>query len=183
MTWLVLGVALFAAAHYFKRLAPGLREPLGMAGKGLVAVLLVLAIWLMVIGYRAADVVVLWDFGAGARGINNLLMLVAVIIFGVGNSKSRLREKMRHPMLTAALIWVVAHLLVNGDLASVVLFGGLGLWALGEIVLINRAEPDYVPFKGGTKQGDIRLAVIGLVVFAVIAGIHTWIGPSPFTGA
>lgn len=182
MFWIILGVALWMAAHYFKRLAPGLRASMGNAGKGVVAVLLVGAIVLMVIGYRAADDVALWDLGGWALRINNALMLVAVALFAAGNSKSRLREKIRHPMLTGFLVWVVAHLLVNGDLASLVLFGGLGVWALGAFVLINRSEPDYEPWQGGTRQGDIRLVIISIVVFAVIVGVHAWIGPSPFGG-
>ena len=182
MIWLVLGVLLWMAAHYFKRLAPGLRASMGNAGKGVVAVLLVGAIVLMVIGYKAADDVALWDLGGWAVNVNNALMLVAVALFAAGNSKSRLREKIRHPMLTGFLVWVVAHLLVNGDLASLVLFGGLGVRALGAFVLINRAEPDYEPWQGGTRQGDIRLVIISIVVFAVIVGVHAWIGPSPFGG-
>ena len=183
MIWIILGVALWMAAHYFKRLAPDMRASLGNAGKGVVAVLSVAAIVLMVIGYKAAGDVPLWDLGGWAVNVNNALMLVAVALVGAGNSKSRLREKLRHPMLTGFLIWVVAHLLVNGDLASLVLFGGLGVWALGSIALINRAEPDYEPWQGGSQAGDIRLVIISIVVFAVIVGIHVLIGPSPFPGA
>ena len=183
MIWIVLGVLLWTSAHYFKRLAPDMRASLGNPGKGIVAVLLVGAIVLMVIGYKAADDVLLWDLGGWAFNVNNALMLMAVAFFGTGNSKSRLRENIRHPMLTGFLVWVVAHLLVNGDLASLALFGGLGLWALGAIALINRAEPDYEPWQGGTRQGDIRLVMISVVVFAVIVGVHYLIGPSPFPGA
>jgi len=180
MFWLVLGVLMWSLSHYFKRLAPKLRAALGNRGKALVALCNVTAIVLMVIGYKSVDTIVLWDFGSAAKGINNILMVVAVILFGVGGSKSHLREKMRHPMLTGALVWVAAHLLVNGDVGSVVLFGGLGLWALGAIVLINRAEPKYVRWTQGTGAGDIRLLAISAVLFAVIAGIHMWVGPSPF---
>ena len=180
MIKLILGVLIWSFAHYFKRLVPGVRASMGNAGKGVVAVLSIFAIWLMVQGYKSADDVPLWDLGAMGRGINNILMVLAVALVGAGKSKSRLRSKVRHPMLMGPLVWVVAHLLANGDLASVVLFGGLGIWALGQMALINRAEPDYVPWQEGTVQGDIRLAVITVVVFAVIAGIHMWIGPSPF---
>ncbi len=177
---LVLGVLLWTFAHWFKRLAPGARAAMGNAGKGVVAVLSIFAIWLMVQGYREAEVVPLWDLGAMGRGLNNILMVAAVVLLGAGHSKSRLRGKIRHPMLWSAVLWSIAHLLANGDLASLVLFGGIGLWALGSMVLINRAEPDDQPYTDGTVQGDIRLAVISVVVFAVIVGIHMWIGPSPF---
>jgi len=182
MIWLIAGVLLWSGSHYFKRLAPDARASLGNAGKGLVAVLNITAIVLMVIGYKAAPFTMLWDFGDWAVRVNNLLMIFAVVLFGAGKSKSRLRGRIRHSALAGLLVWVVAHLLVNGDLASVVLFGGLGLWAIGMMMLINRAEPDYAPWPNGTVKGDIRLAVIAVVVFAVISAIHVWIGPSPFGG-
>jgi len=182
MTLLIVGLLLWAAAHYFKRLAPAARASMGNAGKGVVALSSLAAIVLMVIGYRAADVTQLWNLGSWAISLNNILMIVAVALFGLGNSKSRLRGKLRHPMLTGLLVWVVAHLLVNGDLPSLVLFGGLGLWAIGSMFLINRAEPAPLPFAGGSVKGDIRLAVITLVVFTVIVVIHTWLGPWPFPG-
>ena len=58
-------------------------------------------------------------------------MLVAVALIGAGHSKGRARGWLRHPMLTGVVVWAVAHLLVNGDVASLVLFGWLGLWAVG----------------------------------------------------
>jgi uncharacterized membrane protein len=155
---------------------------MGDASKGIFAVVLLLSVVLMVIGYRGADSAFYWGRSAATTGINNLLMLVAVALYGVGNSKSRLREKMRHPMLWGTVIWSVSHILVNGDSASLILFGWIAVWALAEMALINRAVTDYTPWKGGSAAGDIRLAVIAIVLYAVIAGIHTWLGYYPFGG-
>ena len=186
MTLLILGLILWTSAHFFKRILPAQRAALqakfGDASRGIFALVLILSLVLMVIGYRSADSTFYWGRSAATVGINNLLMLVAVALFGLGSSKSRLRAKMRHPMLTGAVVWAAAHLLVNGDTASFVLFGGMAIWALAEMQLINRAEPNYEPFEGGSVAGDIRLAVITLVVFSVIAGIHTWLGYNPFGG-
>lgn len=182
MIWLILGLILWTGAHYFKRFAPERRAAMGNAGRGVVTVAILASVVLMVVGYRAAAVTPLWDFGKGAISVNNLLMIMAVPLMGLGSSKSRLRGKLRHPMLTGFLLWVVAHLLVNGDLASLIMFGGLGLWAIGSIILINRAEPMPAPFTQGSAKGDIRLAVIGLVLFAIISAIHTWLGYWPFPG-
>ena len=85
-------------------------------------------------------------------------------------------------MLTGMIVWAVAHLLVNGDWASVVLFGTLAIWAVAEMLVINAKEPVYHRFEGGSMGGTVRLCVITLVVFAVIAGIHAWIGYWPFPG-
>ena len=180
MIWLVLGVVLWNAAHLFKRVAPDMRASMGEAGKGVVAVLVLGAIVLMVLGYRAAEVTPLWFLGTWAISANNTLMLASVALLGVGQSKSRLRSKMRHPMLTGLVVWAVAHLLVNGELRSLVLFGGLGLWALVSMMVINRSEPAPEPFVDGTAQGDTKLAVITVVTFAVIALAHIWLGPWPF---
>ncbi len=78
------------------------------------------------------------------------------------------------------MIWAVAHLLVNGDLASIILFGGLLGWAVGSVILINRAEPNWsAPETAGTKT-KIRLFVITLIMFSVVAAIHAWLGVWPF---
>lgn len=186
MTLLILGLLLWSFVHFFKRLMPAgrvaMQDKMGDASKGLIALLLVTSIVLMVIGYRSAPVDFLWGRSVATTGINNLLMIVAVALFGLGSSKSRLRRKMRHPMLTGVVVWSAAHLLVNGDTASIVLFGGLAVWALAEMVLINRAEADYTPYDGGSAAGDIRLGVITLVIYGIIAGIHTWLGYFPFGG-
>ena len=186
MTLMILGLILWTAAHMFKRIAPGPRQALqdrmGDASKGIFAVILLLSVVLMVIGYRGADSAFYWGRSPATTGINNLLMLIAVALYGVGNSKSRLRAKMRHPMLWGTVIWAGSHILVNGDSASLILFGWLAIWALAEMALINRAVHDYVPYDGGSVAGDVRLAVIAIVVYAVIAGIHTWLGYYPFGG-
>jgi uncharacterized membrane protein len=186
MALLLAGIALWWAAHLFRRLAPaaraGLQTRMGNAAKGAVALALVVSLVLMVIGYRGSDFIPVYDPPAWTRHLNNLLMLLAVALFGLGNSKSRLRGRLRHPMLLGVVTWSVAHLAVNGDLSSLLLFGLLGLWALLEILLINRAEPRWTPYEGGSAKGDLRLAVITLVVYAVIAGIHTWLGYWPFPG-
>lgn len=183
MIWLILGLALWAAAHIFKRAAPGaraaLQERIGDASKGLFAVAILLSVVLMVIGYRAAPFVPVWTPPAWAVHVNNLLMLASVALFGVGNSKSRLRGRMRHPMLIGFATWCVAHLLVNGDVASMVLWIPLLAWAFLEIALINAREPAPQPFEGGTLAGDVRLAIITVVVFAVIVVIHGWLGAWP----
>ncbi|RVT82763.1 hypothetical protein DXV76_16135 [Rhodobacteraceae bacterium CCMM004] len=184
MTLLILGLILWIGAHMFKRLAPGgraaMQEKMGDASKGVVAGVLVLSVVLMVLGYRWAEFIPVYDPPMWGVHLNNLGMLIAVGLFGLGSSKSPLRAKMRHPMLTGFALWAAVHLLVNGDLASVILFGALLIWALVEIPLINRAVPDYTPYQGGTTAGTIRLVVITVVVYLVIGLIHGWLGPWPF---
>ena len=65
---------------------------------------------------------------------------------------------------------------------SALLFGGIAAWALVQMQLVNRAAHSYVPDEGGSVQGDIRLGIIALVLYGIIAGIHTFLGYSPFGG-
>ena len=185
MLLLVLGLALWIAAHAFKRAAPAQRGALAARlgegpAKGVVAAVIGVGLVLMIVGYRGAPFVPLYTPPAWTVHLNNLLMLGAVALMGMGQSKGRARSWLRHPMLTGVMVWAVAHLLVNGDLASLVLFGGLGLWAAASVAVINAGEPDWTRPAPGPVSGDIRLLAITAVVFAVIAGVHAWLGYWPF---
>ena len=184
MIWLVLGIVLWVAAHFFKRLAPDARAAMtakmGAASKGPIALVLLISLVLIVIGFRSSDFIPIYEPPNWTRHVNNLLMVFAVALFGLGHSKSRLRGMMRHPMLIGMITWAVAHLLVNGDLSSIILFGSMGIWAILQMQMINRAEPAGPRWDGGSVAGDIRLAVITIVIFASITGIHTWLGKWPF---
>lgn len=182
MFLLILGVLLWSLAHLFKRLAPAARARLGDPGKGVVAIALVLSVVLMVVGYRGADFVPVFTPLPGIGHLNNLLMLVAVFLFGVGGTKGTLYPKMRHPMLTGTILWAVAHLLVNGDVASLVLFGGLGIWAVVQMLVINAAGPWARPTDGRGLKGDAMNLAGTLVIYGLIAGVHIWLGHNPFVG-
>lgn len=181
MAILIAGIFLWVASHLFKRLLPDLRASLGNAGKGLVTVGTLAGLVLMIWGYRQAEVVNIWFPPSWTVGVNNLLMLAAVFFLGVGHSKGRLRARFRHPMLASVKIWAVAHLIVNGDLASIVLFGSMLAWAVVEVILINRAEP-WVPKTPGNPKRDLVLVGITLGVYAAVSGIHIWLGVWPFGG-
>lgn len=182
MTVLILGLLLWVGAHFFKRVAPASRAAMGEKGKGPIALILFGSIAFFVVGYRMADTVHLWDRAGWATPVNNILMVLALYFTTPGPKKGALFHKMRHPMLTGFLIWVVAHLLVNGDLASLVLFGGLGLWAIAQIIVINRAEPDYTPNPKGSIAKDGMFFGISILLVGVIGYIHTLFGLTPFGG-
>lgn len=180
MTLLILGLALWVAAHVWKRAAPAHRAKFGEGGKGIVAILLVVAIVLMVFGYRAADSTVYWGKAQPWTGINNLLVLFAFYLFAASGKGTRLTRWIRHPQLTAVVVWSVAHLMVNGDTASFVLFGGLGLWALAEMVIINRAEGPRGAYHAPPIKSEVIAIVATLVLYSIVAAIHLWLGYNPF---
>ena len=182
MGLLIGGVALWYLGHFFKRLLPGVRANLGDAGKGVSATLIGVGLLLMIFGYRGVESSFVYAPPVWGLHLNNLLMIFAVILLGMGSSKGKARSWLRHPMLTGVLVWAIAHLLVNGDSASLVLFGGLAVWSVLEMIIINLTEPGWERPEPGPISGDIRLLVIGLVLYAIIVGIHTWLGYYPFPG-
>ena len=182
MTILVLGILLWVIPHMFKRLAPRRHLMLMPQVKAMVAGFVLVGVVLMVIGYRMADVIPVYDPLPGMGHANNLFMLFSIYLFGVGGAKSVLVDKLRHPMLTGMVIWSLSHLLVNGDLASIVLFGALGLWAVAEMVLINRAGPWKRP-KPGKLTGDLKNLAGTLAVYGLIVWVHMLLGHSPFLGS
>lgn len=183
MVLLIAGLILWIAAHYFKRLMPDQRAAMGNAGKGVAAVAIVASLVLMVMGYRAADFIPVWQPPAFMMHVNNTLMLFALWVYGSSAAKGAKAwpaYKLRHPQLVGFKIWALAHLLVNGDLASIILFGGLLGWAVGSVILINKAEPEWTAPERAGMATHVRLAVITLVLYGLISGVHIWLGVWPF---
>jgi uncharacterized membrane protein len=178
MTWLVLGILLWVGAHLFKRVLPKQREALGKWGRPLVAVILAVGVVLMIVGFRESEDVPLYALPIWAWYLNNLLMLAALFMLDIGRANGVVRTKVRHPMLMGVVIWSVAHLLVNGDLAAFVLFAGLGSWALIEMAAISRAEGPWLAPAKGPIVNDGKVAVIAAALYAAFVGVHYWLGYS-----
>lgn len=181
MFQLPVGLAAFALPHLWKRLAPASRARLGDPGKGIVAVLSIAGIWLMARGYGAwDDSPQVWFPAPWLTHLNNLLVLVGFYFFvasGMGVWGARVN---RHPQLTGVILWAVAHLLVNGDLASMVLFGGFLLWATASILLINRDQPLWAPPPRQPGGKEVTAVVVALALYGIVGYVHGWIGPWPF---
>jgi uncharacterized membrane protein len=182
---LILGLLIFTAAHLFKRAFPERRAALAARlgdgpARGVMGAILTLAIVLMVIGYQRADWVWVFVPPPWTIHLNNLLMLIAFILIGMGHSKGRMRTWFRHPMLMGVTVWAFAHVLVTGHLAALILFLGLAAWANMHMAIINAQEGPWKRPEPGPITGDLRLIAIGLTLFAVTAAIHTWLGVWPF---
>lgn len=184
MYWIILvaGVAVWWAAHLFKRVAPARRAAMGDPGKGAVAGALAVAIILMVIGYRGVDFLPVWQPPTFLIHVNNLLMLFSIYLFSPAPKRGKLVSGMRHPMLTGFALWAIAHLLVNGDLASIVLFGGLLVWSVLTVRIINTAEPDWTRGPEGTLAKDAMFLVGSVILLGLIGLVHNWLGVWPFPG-
>jgi uncharacterized membrane protein len=188
MVVLALGIALWSAGHFLPSVAPTLREDLidrvgPKAYRAIFSLSMAIALILIIWGYRGADWVYAYDPPAWGVHANNTLMLIAVYLFGVGGAKGWLATKLRHPMLLGVCLWAIAHLLANGDQASVLLFGGMLLWAVGMIFMIYRRVGVWAPPQWAGAMAEARLILIVLAVFAVIVFTHGWVlGVSPFPG-
>lgn len=188
MTLILLGLALWWAAHLWKRVAPAHRATVGEPGKGLVTVLVLASVVLMVVGYggsewlgiEGAEFIEVWSPPDFLTHVNNLLMLFAFYLYAASGMKTRITRVIRHPQLTAVKTWAVAHLLVNGDLASVVLFGGLLAWAVVSVILINKAEPRGPLPEPAPVGKEIGALVGAVVVMGVVMMIHNWLGVAPW---
>ncbi len=180
MILLVLGLILWWLPHLWTRIAPDSRAAMGAKGRGIVAALIAAGIVLMIVGFRMAPFIAVWDPPYGLRHLNNLMVLIAFYLFAVAGAKTRLHRHIRHPQLTGVIVWAVAHLLVNGDLASIILFGGVLIWAVAEILLINRAEPAWTPPPKGPIRKEFTSVLATLVLFGLVGTVHRWLGYNPF---
>ncbi len=180
MIYILAGLILWSGLHFWKRIAPKERAKFGNKGKGIVAVGSVVAIVLMVIGYRMADGAFYWGRSPALTGINNLLMLFAFYLFASSGAKTKITKAIRHPQLTAVVVWSVAHILVNGDTPSFVLFGGMAAWAIAEMIVVSKAEGPRGPYHEVPVKKEITAVIATVVVFLVVATIHILLGYNPF---
>jgi len=180
MTFILLGLALWAGTHFWKRAAPDHRASFGDKGKAIVTISSFAAIALMVLGYKLADGAFYWGRSGALVGANNLLMLFAFYLFAASGKGTRVTKFIRHPQLAAILVWSTAHLLVNGDTPSFVLFGGMALWALTEMVLINHAEGPREPYQAPPLKSEIIALIAAVVVTMIVMAIHHFLGATPW---
>ena len=181
MTLMVLGLLLWAFVHLFPSVMPAARsaliDKLGEGPyKGLFALDLVIAILLMVFGWRSATAEIWYAPPlAGAAPVTWVLVLIAFVLMGAANAPTNIKRHLRHPMLTGVIVWGVAHLLANGDNRSVILFGALTLWAVIAIVTINRRDGAWEKPEAVPVSKDVVLVAIGAVLTAVVAFFHEYL--------
>ncbi len=185
MIWLVLGVVLWSAAHLLPSAGPAMRaravERLGQAYQGIFALTILASIALMVLGWRSTPPTPVYSAPAWGSAAANVLMCVALVLFVASGIPTNLKRVIRHPQLTGMATWGVAHLLANGDLRSLVLFGGLGLWAVVAIGFINRRDGEWQKPEQQPLSADLKPIVGAIVVFAVLYWLHPYIAGVPAT--
>ena len=186
MTKLELGVLLWSFTHFLPAAFPGLRKSLvarlGENGlKGLFTLSMALAIYLVISGWKAAVPESIYLPPTWGRHVTALLVLIGFILFFAPYPANNIKRMLRHPQLTGVVCWGIGHLLANGEGRSVILFGGLALWAFIEMILINRRDGVWSKPAPAPLKNDIILVVAGLIIYATVAAAHQWLfGFSPF---
>lgn len=188
MIWLVSGITLWAIMHFIPAGLPGFRKQLiTIAGekryKGSFALLVLTALVMIVVGWRSTVPVVLYAPPAWGPNVTLLLMFISVVLFGAANSKTNIKRVIRHPQLNGMLFWSLGHIVSNGDIRSLILFGGLGAWALVQIALINHRDGEWIKPERANLKNEAIGATIGVVVFLVLIALHPYFaGVSPLPG-
>jgi uncharacterized membrane protein len=191
MTLLVLGLVLFLGTHSVRMLADSWRGArIGSMGlnawKGVYSVVSIIGFVLIVWGYGVArgNPVVLYTPPVWTRHVAALLTIPAFILLAAAYVPgTRIKRAVGHPMVAGVKTWAFAHLLANGTLADVVLFGAFLAWAVADYVSARRRDRAAgVVYMAGPVARDITAVVVGLVAWAVFAfWLHgAWIGVRPF---
>jgi uncharacterized membrane protein len=191
MLTLILGLVLFLGAHSVRIVADDWRtHSIARLGerpwKGLYALVSIVGFGLIVWGYgmARAQPVVLWTPPIAMRHVAALLTLLAFVLVAAGNvPRNAIRARLGHPMLLGTKVWAFAHLLANGTLADVLLFGGFLVWAV--VCFRSARRRDRAAGKGypaGSVRNTAIAVIAGIVAWALFAfWLHAaWIGVAPF---
>ncbi|MGA6962997.1 MAG: NnrU family protein [Xanthobacteraceae bacterium] len=173
---LVAGLVVFIGAHVFVTMRDQRAALIGRIGEGPYKGLLALAsvIGLILIGYgfgeyRATDWIDVWYPPRWTFYITELLMWPASIFVVAAYIRGNIWRTLKHPMLVGVKTWAVAHLISNGDLGSILLFGSFLLWAgYDRMTLKHRADAGAPTIPAGGHRNDIIALVVGTVLYVVL---------------
>ena len=192
MTILILGLAIFLGTHSVRIFADGWRTAqLAKHGERAwklgYALLSLIGFGLVVWGYGMArrEAVVLWNPPTAMRHVAALLTLVAFVLLAAAYvPRNAVKARLHHPMVVAVKVWAFAHLLANGTLADVILFGGFLIWAaLSFRAARGRDRATGARYPSATTGGTVGAVAAGVAAWVVFAfWLHGWlIGVRPFS--
>ncbi len=183
MSLLILGLAIFLGIHSVSIVAPRWRDAraagLGEnAWKGLYTLIALAGFVLIVVGYGQARQapVVLYVPPLALRHVALLLMLPVFPLLLAAYLPGRIKAAARHPMLAATKLWAAAHLLANGNLADLLLFGGFLAWAVADRISMKHRVQRPLPGAPAGRFNDAIAVLLGLALYGwfLLAG-HRWL--------
>ncbi len=180
MQWLIVGLTVFLGVHSVSIVARGWRDRMVLSlgelpWKGPYTVASLAGFALLVMGYGLArqDPVVLYSPPAWTRHLMMLLMLPMFPMLLSAHLPGRIKTALKHPMLAATKLWAVAHLLANGGLHDVLLFGGFLVWAVADRIAVKKRAGGDAPPAVGPARNDVIAVVAGLALYALfVAWAH-----------
>lgn len=180
MTILVLGILIFLGVHTLTTLRDARSGVIARIGegpyKGLYSLASLLGFILIVYGfnsYRDAGYIQVWDPPAGMRHATMLLMWPAMICLVAAYVPGAIKRVLKHPMLVAVKLWALAHLLVNGDLGSMILFGSFLAWAVYDRISVKRREQaGVIKIQYGGRLNDVVAVALGTVLYGAFIFLH-----------
>ena len=174
---LIAGLVLFLGIHVLTTLRATRASVIARLGDGgykiLYSLVALAGIALIAWGfslYRATGWINVWYPPVAMRHITLALMLPAVILVEASYIRGNIYSKLKHPMLAGVQLWALLHLLANGDLGSIILFGSVLAWAVYDrISLKRRTDPGAPPIPVGGVGNDLIAVAVGVVVYAALA--------------
>src|SRR6266568_9162987 len=173
---MILGLVLFFGVHTLTTQREMRSRVIAASGEGgykigytLVSLLgFVLIVWGFA-QYRATGWIDVWQPPTAFKHLTVALMLPAVILVVASYIRGRIYTRLKHPMLAGIKLWAAAHLLANGDLGSVILFGSFLGWAVFDrISLKHRADSGAPPIPVGGPSNDLIAVAVGLVAYLAL---------------
>ena len=185
MTFLLLGLVVFLGVHSVRMVADGWRtRSLARWGegpyKGLYSVTSLAGLGLLIYGFGLArqQPVQLWALPFAMKHVASTLMLVSFVLLAAAYVPgNQIKARLHHPMVLAVKTWAVAHLLANGNLAHVVLFGAFLAWAVWNFVAARRRDRvGGVVYPPGNSQGTVITVAVGVAAWTLFAfWLHGWL--------
>jgi len=173
---MVLGLVLFLGPHVFVTMREPREAAIMSLGewpyKGLFAVVTVIGLFVAGEGfgmYHDAGPIALWSPPAWTRYITQALVWPAAICVAAAYLPGDIKRVLKHPMLVGVKLWAVAHLISNGDLGGIILFGAVLAWAVYDrISLKRRSDPGGPPIPLGGRRNDIAAIIVGTILYLAL---------------
>lgn len=183
MIILIIGLILFLGIHSVAIVNPQLRERMAIkfgekAWKAIYAAVALVGLVLIIKGYAMArmDPTLIYNPPFWLRHVTILLMLGVFPLLLAAYLPGKIQSTLKHPMLVATKLWALAHLLSNGMLADVVLFGAILAWAVIERISLKRRIPRPIPMAPANKFNDVIAVVGGLALYLIfLFWAHAWL--------
>lgn len=175
MLLLCLGIAVFVGIHVLPAMTSARSNLIMKFGDGpykaVFSTIALVGLVMIIIGKARADFVHLWQPPEWGRLFAIVVMIPVFVLLAAAHMPTNIKRVTPHPMLWGVTLWSVAHLMANGDLASLILFGSLGAFATFDMVSANHRGA-VVSDKHYPVGKDLVVVVSGSVVYAVFLYMH-----------